>query len=216
MRAVPPRGLAQPRAARQAAARALAQAAGYGVGFVLAHQFVGQLPTEIRQAVLGTVASKIAFQCAAEDARTFAREFGPPVEPEDLQGLPAFTAYAALSTGTVVLPAVSLTTLPRPAASSDGAEIREESRRRYGAPIAEVEKAISFRRETPPHRASGTWLAQTRMSPVGYPFGAGRVARSRPCDGRVGAVGDTDDGTLALLVGLRFAPRRCAARRRCR
>ena len=136
---------------RLSLADALAQARGYGVGFVLAHQFVGQLPTEIRQAVLGTVASKVAFQCAAEDARTLARELGPPVEPEDLQGLPAFTAYAALSTGTAVLPPVSLTTLPPPAPSSDAAEIREQSRRRYGTPIGEVEKAIRSRRETPPH-----------------------------------------------------------------
>ncbi len=130
-------------------ADALAQARGYRVGFVLAHQFVGQLPADIRQAVLGTVASKIAFQTGAEDARTLTREFAPYVDPEDLQGLPAFTAYAQLSVDTAVLPPTSLTTLPPPPATSDSAEIRAASRRRYGTPIAEVERAIRSRRDAP-------------------------------------------------------------------
>ena len=131
---------------------ALAQARGYGVGFMLAHQYVGQLPADIRQAVLGTVASKVAFQCGAEDARSpRSRDFAPFVEPEDLQGLPAYTAYAALSVDTTVLPPASITTLPPPPAISDAADIREESRRRYGAPIGDVERAIRSRREAPPH-----------------------------------------------------------------
>ena len=136
---------------RLSLADALAQARGYGIGFTLAHQFVGQLPAEIRQAVLSTVASKVAFQCGADDARTLAREFAPFVEPEDLQGLPAFTAYAQLSVDTAVLPPASLTTLPPSRPTSDAAEIRDESRRRYGTPVADVENAIRSRRETPPH-----------------------------------------------------------------
>jgi hypothetical protein len=49
------------------------------------------------------------------------------------------------------LPPVSITTLPPPPTTSDPDEIRAESRRRYGTPVAEVERAIRARREAPPH-----------------------------------------------------------------
>jgi hypothetical protein len=187
---------------RVSLADALAQARGYGVGFVLAHQFVGQLPADIRQAVLGTVASKAVFQCGADDARTLAREFAPYVDPEDLQGLPAYTAYAQLSVNTAVLAPTSLTTLPQPPPTADPAKIRDQSRHCYGTPIADVERrsgpAVRHRRTSFRRLGAAEEHESGRLS-----HRCTSHTRNRPCDG-------TSRTGLTTTVSLRGGVGTCA------
>ena len=54
----------------------LSEARKWRLSLVLAHQFLGQLPVGLRQAVLGNVGSLISFRIGAEDAETIARELG--------------------------------------------------------------------------------------------------------------------------------------------
>ncbi len=68
----------------------------YGVGLVLANQYLGQLPPEIREAVLGNVGSLIAFRVGAADAPLLAREFSPVFGVEDLLRLPNHSIYVKL------------------------------------------------------------------------------------------------------------------------
>jgi hypothetical protein len=123
----------------------LAQARGYGFGLTLAHQHLGQLPSEVRQAVLANARSRIAFQLPADDARTLAREFAPYLTPTDLQGLGPYEAVFAASAGARVTPPVTMATLPPPPETGSGEAARSLSRQRYGREVAEVETAMRER-----------------------------------------------------------------------
>jgi hypothetical protein len=54
----------------------LSEARKYRLSLVLAHQFLGQLPPYLRQAVFGNSGSMLVFRVGAEDAPLLARELG--------------------------------------------------------------------------------------------------------------------------------------------
>ena len=54
----------------------LSEARKYRLSLTLAHQFLGQLPLSLRQAVLGNAGSIISFRTGADDAATLSAEFG--------------------------------------------------------------------------------------------------------------------------------------------
>src|SRR2546429_6206697 len=58
-----------------ALANMLSELRKYRVGFTVAHQYLHQLESDVRHAVLGNVGSIIAFRVGAEDAPYLAREF---------------------------------------------------------------------------------------------------------------------------------------------
>ncbi len=124
---------------------AVAQSRGYKVGWVLAHQHLGQLDPETRAAVLANCRSRLVLQTTATDASTFAREFRPYLTADDLQGLPAFQAYAAVSVGSAVAPPASIRTRPAPDALGSAEAVRAASRSRYGKSPADVDAAIRAR-----------------------------------------------------------------------
>ncbi len=71
----------------------LSEARKWRLSLCLAHQFLGQLPPQLRQAVLGNVGSLIAFRIGAEDAEKIAAELG--IESASaLTELANFTAWA--------------------------------------------------------------------------------------------------------------------------
>lgn len=84
----------------------------YGLGLTLANQHLGQLETDIRQAVLGNVGTIVAFRVGAEDALLLARELGHPVTPEDLVSLPDHSVYIRLLIDGAPCRAFSADTLP--------------------------------------------------------------------------------------------------------
>lgn len=121
-------------------ADALAQARGLGVGFALAHQYMHQLDTAMRSAVLANAQSRIAFRLPSEDARIIAS--GGTLAPEDFQSLGAFQAYVQLVAGDAVQPWCSATTLLPDRPSSDPAVVRAASRQSFGVDRAEVETEL--------------------------------------------------------------------------
>ena len=56
----------------------LSEARKYRLALILAHQFLGQLPPLLRQAVIGNAGSVIVFRVGAEDAPLLAAELGEP------------------------------------------------------------------------------------------------------------------------------------------
>jgi len=68
----------------------------YGVGLTLAHQHLDQLEPEIRNAVLGNVATLISFRVGAEDAPLIAREMQPVFDVLDLLNLANHDIYLKL------------------------------------------------------------------------------------------------------------------------
>lgn len=143
-------------------ATVLAQSRGLGVGLTLAHQHLGQLPREVRAAVLANARSKVVFQVAADDARTLAREFAPYLEPPDLQGLgPYEVALQLVSDGQVAPPATGVT-LPPPPTTGQAQAVREHSHRTFGMAAAVVEAAIR-QRHSPSSPAAP--IGRTRRQP---------------------------------------------------
>lgn len=116
----------------------LAQARGLGAGLTLAHQHLGQLPKDVRSAVLATARSQVVFQVSADDAAVLARGFTPELEAADLQGLDGFHfALRPLHNGKVVR-AVTGRSLPLDSGTGAG-ELRSSSRERFGVPRELVE-----------------------------------------------------------------------------
>jgi hypothetical protein len=74
------------------------KARGFRMGITAAHQDLGQLPVDLRQAVLANARSKVVFQTAADDAHSFAREFGRSVSDEDFLNLGEFEVLMRLAT----------------------------------------------------------------------------------------------------------------------
>lgn len=124
---------------------AVAQSRGLGVGWTVAHQNLGQLSAELRAAVLANLRSKLVMQTTADDARTFAREFAPHLQPADFQGLGPFEAYAAVSTGAAVAPPASIRTRPPLPPLGHGERVRTDSRERYGRDPKDVDAEIQAR-----------------------------------------------------------------------
>jgi hypothetical protein len=122
-----------------------AEARGLGVGICAAHQTLGQLDQPTKDAFLGSLRSRLVFQTAMQDARTLAAYMGSGLTPDDLQDLEPFQAVARLYANGQTQPSVTIGTLPPPEPVSDGEELRELSRKRYGMARSEVERAIRDR-----------------------------------------------------------------------
>lgn len=139
----------------------LAQARGYGFGLTLAHQHLGQLPPQVKQAVLANARSRVVFQANAADASALAKEFAPYVEPTDLQNLGQYEAVTALAAGNRVCPPATIVTEPPTAPTGFGETARYHSRQRYGRDATEVETEL-----------------RTRLKPSPAAAGVGRRRRS--------------------------------------
>lgn len=126
-----------------------AKARGFGLSITAAHQDLGQLPVELRQAVLANARSKVIFQTAADDARTFAREFGRAVSDEDFLNLGQYEVLMRIATGEGVSQPVTGISQPPSEPTGLGSKARNRSRERYGRPLADVEAAIDARRQAP-------------------------------------------------------------------
>lgn len=125
----------------------LAEARGYGLGLVLAHQHLGQLSSELQQAVRANARSKLLFATGRKDAATLASELGGQLTPEDLMGIPAYEAVVSPYADGSVLPPATISTLQLPPAVRAAAEAYELSRQRFGVGRSEVEAAMTRRQQ---------------------------------------------------------------------
>lgn len=76
----------------------------YGVGLHLAHQYVDQLPENIKQAVAGNIGTLMAFRLGHTDANWLSPHFAP-LTPDDLTNIPAYHYHLrTLSRGQLTTP----------------------------------------------------------------------------------------------------------------
>jgi len=75
----------------------LSEARKYRLNLTLSHQYLGQLPEKIRDAVLGNVGQVISFRIGFEDAEIFSKDFGNVCLPEALSSLNRFHAFVRLT-----------------------------------------------------------------------------------------------------------------------
>jgi hypothetical protein len=125
----------------------LTQARGYGVGITLAAQHLDQLPVDLRKTTLANARTKVIFAPSHDDAVVLARSIGHGLKPEDLTGLEAYDAIAAVhAAGRTQDPASIHATAPsEPLRRAE--VVRRRSAQRWGVDRADVQAAIRARTE---------------------------------------------------------------------
>jgi len=74
----------------------LAEARKYKLGLFLTHQYIDQVPENIRSAIFGNVGTMIAFRVGSTDAEALGKEFYPVFNKIDLINLPKYSIYLKL------------------------------------------------------------------------------------------------------------------------
>ncbi len=82
------------------------------VSMILAHQYLSQLTSEIRSAVIGNAGTLIVFRLGAEDASFIAKELKPKIQEHDLMHLPNYDMYLKLAIDGAPSGVFSATALP--------------------------------------------------------------------------------------------------------
>jgi len=121
----------------------LSEARKWRLNLALAHQFLGQLPPLLRQAVIGSAGTLIAFRLGAEDAPLIADELGHH-NPAALADTPNFAAWIKLMYNDSPTNARYMKTLPPPVITSGRLPaIQARTRARHARPRAFVEQQIA-------------------------------------------------------------------------
>ena len=128
----------------------LSEARKYRLNLVITNQYIGQLVhdqnTKVKDAIFGNVGTFVAFRTGGEDVEFLEeKQFGPDIVAQDLLNLPNYNVYLRLMIDGVPsrpFSAITLPPIPKPEISYAD-EIIEHSRKTYGTPRAEVEKAIA-------------------------------------------------------------------------
>ena len=121
----------------------LSEARKYALTLTIGHQYLEQIPDQLRAAVFGNAGSIIASRAGAEDAAILSRQIGLG-GPDALLDLANFTAWARLLRGGVPSSPIRLDLYDVPRARRQEAHrIVNASRMRFGRPRAEVEARIS-------------------------------------------------------------------------
>jgi len=122
----------------------LSESRKYKLSLTIAHQYIEQMPEEVRDAVFGNVGTMAIFRVGAFDAEVLEKEFFPTFTAEDLVNLGQYQIYLKLMIDGLASKPFSAITLP-PIKKSDHLfkeEIIEHSRKTFAYPRKGVEDAI--------------------------------------------------------------------------
>ncbi len=128
----------------------LSEARKYKLCLTLAHQYIEQVPEEVRDAVFGNVGTTVAFRVGPLDSEMLEKVFAPKFIAEDLVNLGFAQIYLSLmidGVGSQPFSAKTLGPVPKPAISYRE-DVIEHSRKTYARPRAEVEDEIKRWHET--------------------------------------------------------------------
>lgn len=131
--------------ANESFADILSEARKYKLALTIAHQYIEQMPEEVRDAVFGNVGTTITFRVGPLDSEVLEKVFFPTFTKEDLVNLGRFQMYLSLmidGVGSQPFSALSLPPIP-PLAISPRKEIIELSRKVFSRPRSVVEKEIT-------------------------------------------------------------------------
>jgi hypothetical protein len=124
----------------------LAEARGYGLSLLLAHQHLGQLPSDMKDALAANARTKIAFAISPQDAVTLSGFFAPFLGPHDLSSLAVFQAACRPCINGGHGPAFTFRTDPLPPPITDRAgEVMSGSARRFAVSRNRAEALIRTR-----------------------------------------------------------------------
>jgi Type IV secretion-system coupling protein DNA-binding domain len=112
----------------------LSEARKFALHFCLANQYIDQLSSAVRSAVIGNAGTLVAFRVGSRDAELLAPEFRP-MEPGGLADQEPFTAWLRRGIGRDRIFVEPMLYGSRGAATA----IREQSRQRFGRPRHVIE-----------------------------------------------------------------------------
>lgn len=158
----------------------LSEARKYGLSLNLAHQFLKQLPDDIKGAVFGNVGSMAIFRVGVEDASFFEEQLKPTFTGGDVQKIQNYNAYMKMLINGKPVPPFSIVTAPPTRGNPTIIEeLKKLSYMKYGRDRETVDKEILAR------YASTSAAAQKKPAPVVAPavrpsMGAAASASSAP------------------------------------
>ena len=122
-------------------ASVLSEARKYRLSLIVAHQYLTQLDEHTANAVFGNVGSIVTFQVGSDDAERLAEQLGKhpgQITPENLTGLPRYTACVRLLIDGMPSKPFSMQTLPPPINELDPERaeiIRRVTQRSFGSAV---------------------------------------------------------------------------------
>lgn len=125
-------------------ANILSESRKYKLNLVLAHQYIAQMPEEVRDAIFGNVGTLITFRAGSFDAEVLEKEFEPTFMAQDIVNLGFAQIYLRLMIDGVNSAPFSARTLPplKPKYPSFKDEVVESSKKQFARPRSIVEKEI--------------------------------------------------------------------------
>jgi len=125
----------------------LSEARKYRLSLIVAHQYIAQLApkgdTEVRDAIIGNVGTKLVGRIGIDDAEFLEKEFAPVFTSFDLMNVPMFQWNTKLLIdNTVARPFVTKSPMPVTGNAKLAAAIKQLARLKYGRDRAIVEQEI--------------------------------------------------------------------------
>ena len=123
----------------------LSEARKYRLNLLIAHQYIAQLPNDVRATAFGNVGSIIVFGVGGDDAVYLSKEFAPVFTPDDMVNLNLREMYIKMSIDGKLTPPFSAKTINIPKVKQDySREIIDKSRMKYSRNRVEVENEIKM------------------------------------------------------------------------
>lgn len=131
--------------ANESFAEILSEARKYKLNLHIAHQYVEQMPEEVRAAVFGNVGTLITFRVGSTDAELFEKEFAGVFMQQDIVNLGFAQIYLRLMIDGMGSKPFSARTLPplAPPEENSTEEVIASSRATYSKPRDEVEALVA-------------------------------------------------------------------------
>lgn len=160
----------------------LSEARKYRLGLILAHQYISQLPEDVRAAIFGNVGTLVSFTVGPDDARFLERQYAPALSAEDLMNLDRYHMAVRLLVEGTVTPGFTAAGLPPLDGKTDQRDRTiAASRARYARDIAVVEKKIR------------TWTERVYHAPRSEGFATATSGRLREEYPRLALVAEDGD-----------------------
>jgi hypothetical protein len=127
-----------------AIASILSEARKYRLSLTVAHQYLTQLPEDIKAAVFGNVGSMAVFRVGPDDAQFLERQFSPVFTASDIIKIENRHAYVKMLMNNEPKPPFDIVTLDTPKGDRSRIEaLKELSYLTYGRPADEVNEEIN-------------------------------------------------------------------------
>ena len=121
----------------------LSEARKYRLSLNIAHQFIGQLPENIKNAVFGNVGTMVTFRVGPDDAAYLEKQFAPQFTATDIMKIENLNCYVKLLSSNMPQKPFSMKTKFAPAGNASQVQaLKEMSYLKYGRDRAEVEQEI--------------------------------------------------------------------------